>query len=192
MNNLIRALMALTTVLPISIPFAFLFSKSIFRTFGLDEVCGPVAGTAIAIVAIIFLNLLVGFCCVWLICFIADRSDKRTIKVLSVKPLGGDSLLVYLPYILPLFLIPTGDIDWLGWCLGGALLFVLAWSSMTIPFSPLLKVCGLSFYEASLADRRVITMLVPKHQEPLEVKIASRITDFCMFGKVSWKSPRFQ
>ena len=71
----------------------------------------------------------------------------------------------------------------LGWLIGAVALYVLSFASMTIPFSPLLSLWGLRFYEASLADKTTVTLLIRgPRMSPLKLKGAAWISDFCVYG----------
>lgn len=113
----------------------------------------------------------------------ARKIGGHPVCIKSVKELGTDSLLAYLPYVLPLFIVQGERQEPLGWLLGGVLLLLLSWASMTIAFSPLLRICGLRFFEATLPDGVIITILIRDQKlRPLKLKEAATISDNCFYG----------
>lgn len=186
MNSLYRSMIALSTVLPLTIPFAFVFADKwvdpLLELFpGIFCVVNPIiAGIAF----VVFLNWVFGVILVHVLDTIAcNYLGKDPIKVESVRMLGGDSMMGYLPYVLPLFISQSSMQPVIGWVIGAFVLLILALLSSTIPFSPLLKICGLQFFEVELADRRVVTLLIRNRKlRPLRLKKGVAITDFCVYG----------
>ena len=72
--------------------------------------------------------------------------------------------------------------------LGGVLqvgilfLLCLSWASMTISFSPLLRVLGVKFFEVGLEDGKVVTLLIGDKLRPLHVSRVVVISDSCFYG----------
>lgn len=186
MNGLYRALIALSTVIPISISYVFVFADSLVDLFplGLIAWCSDYADPVLWLLAFATIaNLVAGKIAIWVLIYFAKVVGPSPIKVRSVKLIGSDGLLGYLPYVLPLFFAQPEAQGATGWGVGGLFLVVLAWTSMTIPFSPLLRVCGLRFYEAELEDGNTVTLLMTNERlHPLKLNRAAVISQFCRFG----------
>lgn len=187
MNSFYRALISLAAVFPISIPYAYMFSADIEYLLLPEAFYDILPGwfdIELAIVlAVVAINIIVGYVVVWALGAIAGMIGDRPVKVLSVKLSGSDSLLGYLPYVLPLFVTQPEVQNGLGWAVGVFLLFVIAWASGSITFSPLLNICGLRFYEVQFAGGYSATLLIKgKILKPLELKSAAKISDSCFYG----------
>lgn len=188
MNKFYRALIALSAVLPLSIPFAFLFSdewSNDLRTLLPSVLFKVFAPEVLWILFIVVFNVAIGFSMVEFLKYLGNNFlTQSPIKVQSIKLLGGDSMMGYLPYVLPLFITQSNMQPVLGWIVGALVLFVLAYQSSTIPYSPLLKVCGLKFFEATLADGRTVILLVHRgiKKNPLRLAIGADVSKFCIFG----------
>lgn len=186
MNTFYRAIVSLATVFPIGITYVFVFAGELEKLFPEEFVCLVerfVAFPVFLVLLAVFSNLILGFAVVWFLGFVAHKISERPVKIEGIKLLGSDSLLSFLPYVLPLFVSEDGMQGLAGWVIGGLLLLLLSWTSMTISFSPLLRVCGLQFYEAQLADGNVVTLLIKKPKLiPMRIKAVSYITDYCVYG----------
>ena len=191
MNPLYRALMALATVIPLSIPLGYIYINNVFfnvyaekewfvtLSFGLSKQYFII----IMMVLILIMNIIIGFLMVYFLDFVAKDIGKEPVRVESIKLLGGDSLMGYLPYVLPLFITENTMQGIMGWAIGIVALYLLAWSSATIAFSPLLRICGLRFFEATLSDNTTVTLLIRnKEIQPLKLKSAAWISEFCIYG----------
>lgn len=185
MNGLYRGLIALATVLPISIPYAYVFIEKLLDLLP-ESVRWRVDEWILvgAWMALIFIgNYLVGRLIVWVLRYFARRATEEPINVKTAKPLGADCLMGYLPYVLPLFFTQTDAQGAMGWLFGGIVLWGLSWSSMTIPYSPLLRICGLRFYEAGLASGMTVTLLIQNSRiSPFRLKSAVFISESCRYG----------
>lgn len=184
MNRLYRAFIALSTILPISVPFSFVFSDIWVGYLPSFMITGTSHDQILFIVYIAIANLLLGKLIALALINIALKYLRRNnVRINSVKQLGGDSMMSYLPYVLPLFITQSNMQPLIGCLIGAILLLLLAFCSSTIPFSPLLKMCGIQFYEVELADHRVVTLLTgDKNIQPLKVSKAAVISDFCLYG----------
>ena len=188
MNAWYRALVALSTVIPLTIPFAYIFAKPLMAGFP-ECVQAEVSAlpfinlTGVLVLLTVVVNLFLGKAIVYWLDRVARKIGDEPIKVEAIKLLGGDSLMGYLPYVLPLFIMQSDMQGALGWIVGAVALFVLSWASMTIPFSPLLRICGLRFYEATLADKTTVTLLIRSPVlTPMRLKGGAWISDFCVYG----------
>lgn len=185
MNGLYRGLIALATVLPISIPYAYVFIEDLLDLipesvrWQVDE--GWLIG---AWMVLIFIgNYLVGWGIVWVLKKCVKYTEPRTIRVKTAKPLGADCLMGYLPYVLPMFVVQSDAQGMAGWLLGLGLLWLLSCTSMTIPYSPLLRLCGLRFYEAELESGMTVTLLIDNRKiTPFRLKSAAYISESCRYG----------
>lgn len=186
MNAGYRALISLTTVLPLSITFSYLYAGELESFF-----CGvefyredlPIYVRLFWVFEVSIFNALAGAVVVQFLKIFARKSGKRPVKVSCVKELGGDALLSYMPYVLPLFVAQSENQAMMGWGIGFVLLFLLSWSSMTVSFSPLLRLCGVRFFEATLVDGKVVTLLIDNEEvRPLALKCAVKVSDNCYYG----------
>lgn len=54
---------------------------------------------------------------------------------------------------------------------------------MTIAFSPLLRICGLRFYEVVFSDGETATLLIDDFRlRPKSIEYAAKISDSCFYG----------
>lgn len=185
MNSLYRALVSLATVLPISIPYVYVFSNQIHALIFTEEHTCLVGDMfpVIAVLVTVAANFLMGWLITRFLNSVAHRISERPVRVETVKVLGADSLMGYLPYVLPLFITQDDLQGAIGWFIGGIILLLLSWVSMTVAFSPLLRLCGLQFYEVQLADGTIATLLLKDQKlRPLKLKAAAFISDHCIYG----------
>ncbi len=186
MNGVYRALISLATVLPISIPFVYVFADDLARIFPKPViVCvSQIMDFSVFLVFLaIVVNCLIGFAFIWILEYFASLAGARPVKVETVRVLGADSILGYLPYVLPLFISQDDTQGLIGWLIGCCILFILSWVSTTIAFSPLLRLCGLQFYEVGLADGTTVTLLIRGARlRPLRLKAAVYISEYCIYG----------
>lgn len=186
MNRCLRTLISLTTVLPLSITFTYLYAGVLFEKFPVwlrFDFLSVENVRVILTVLVASLNHFLGALILLFLKYFTRKAGERVIKVTSVKELGGDALMSYMPYVLPLFIIQGESQEMMGWFVGFCLLFCLSWSSMTISFSPLLRLCGLRFYEAVLVDGKIVILLIgDENVRPLWVKSAVTISDSCLYG----------
>lgn len=186
MKNLYRTIICLSTVLPISIPFSYIFSEEIqakFPSFFIGLLGEPLSPVWVIVFAVIALNLFIGRGMVALLRAYENFAGSYPIEVQRAKEMGADSLMMYLPYVLPLFLTQTGAQGPFGWLLGFFLLFSLSWASMTISYSPLLRICGVRFFEVDLLDKRTVVLLVTEADvDPMKIKRAVCVSLFCRIG----------
>ena len=184
MNNLYRSLISLATVFPLSITFSYLYSDWLLSL--LPDVVSHFleahlnAQLVFVLCAVVF-NYALGQIILIYLGWVATKLDRLPVKLTSVKELGTDSLLAYLPYVLPLFMIQGDRQEPTGWLLGGILLLILSWASMTIAFSPLLRICGMRFFEATRPDGTTVLIKNPSLR-PLRLTEASSISDNCLYG----------
>lgn len=185
MNGLYRGLIALATVLPISIPYAYVFIEKLLDLIP-ESVRWRVDEWILvgAWMAVIFIgNYLVGRLIVWVLRVCVRYTEPRAIRVRTAKPLGADCLMGYLPYVLPMFVTQSDAQGMAGWLLGLMLLWVLSWTAMTIPYSPLLRLCGLRFYEVELESGMTVTLLIDNRKiTPFRLKSAAYISESCRYG----------
>lgn len=186
MNDLYRAIVSLATVFPLSITFTYLYADWIVEQLPsqLTESLVDVNWLRFLLVlAVIILNLCIGFGAVGFLKFLSGKIDVAPVRVNSYKELGSDSILSYLPYVLPLFMGSGESLDPGGWILGLLLLLSLSWISMTIAFSPLLRICGLRFYEVVFSDGETATLLIDDFRlRPKSIEYAAKISDSCFYG----------
>lgn len=186
MNNFYRALISLATVFPLSITFSYLYAS--WMSEWLPEVFvnwikAYISLQLFFVLVACVVNLLIGWLILKYLSYVANKIGGRPMKIVSVKELGTDSLLAYLPYVLPLFIVQGDRQEPTGWLLGACLLLVLSWASMTIAFSPLLRICGLRFFEAGLEDGKTVTLLIRnKKLRPLKLREVAVISDCCFYG----------
>ena len=149
MNNFHRSLISLATVFPLSITFSYLYAEWLLSLMPnqVSRLVETYLNVQIFFVlCAVFLNYALGQLILRYLGFVAKKLDRCPVKLTSVKELGTDSLLAYLPYVLPLFMVQGDRQEPMGWLIGGILLLILSWASMTIAFSPLLRICGMRFF----------------------------------------------
>ena len=185
MNGIYRGLIALATVLPLTLPFAYMFSGSVldFLPEAVYWTFSRTTWDAILMAVVAGGNYSAGKAILWLLRRYAKTVSPEPISVNAVRGMGDDSLLAYLPYVLPFFVVQPESQNWVGWAFGIVMLWGLAWAAMTIPFSPLLRICGLRYYEAELKDGTTVTLLIEGRKiRPLRLKSVVFVTEFCKYG----------
>lgn len=187
MNNFYRALISLGTVFPLTITFSYLYANWLLDLlpYSWSNVIESYINVKLLFVLLAcVLNIVWGKSTVLALNWMARKYlDSRPVGIGSIKELGSDSLLAYLPYVLPLFIAPGESQDVVGWLFGSVFLFILSWASMTITFSPLLRLSGLRFFEATLLDKTCVTLLIYKDDiRPLNVTRVATISNSCYYG----------
>lgn len=186
MNNLYRALISLATVFPLSITFSYLYADWLLDSLpecGANLIEEHFPPRLFFVFCACALNFILGKIILSYLEYVAKGLDRHPIKINSIKELGTDSLLAYLPYVLPLFIDQGEHQEPMGWLLGAVLLLILSWASMTIAFSPLLRICGMRFFEATLPDGITVTVLIRDPRlRPLKLREASTISESCLYG----------
>ena len=185
MNNCYRALISLSTILPVCISFSYVYADWVVDIFplGLRKWMEAYFSVKLfCVVVAIAVNVGVGVfirdCLRWF----SKKSCPISVKIKTTRELGGDALLIYLPYVLPFFMTQSEGQEPLGWLLGILFLLCLSWASMTISFSPLLRVLGVKFFEVGLEDGKVVTLLIGDKLRPLHVSRVVVISDSCFYG----------
>lgn len=111
--------------------------------------------------------------CVLIIFFLANWAKKNILAmrdegasipltIVGTKRLGMNCLSDYLPYVLPFFFSGAIEINLVSWLLGIGCLFILAYLSSTVSYSPLLNLVGIHFYECQTNINRTIIVLSVK------------------------------
>ena len=186
MNDIYRAIISLATVFPLSITFTYLYADWIVEQLPSQLTASLIDVNYLQfllVFVVIVLNLCIGLGIVRFLRFLSGKIGVAPVRVNSYKELGSDSILSYLPYVLPLFIGSGESLDPGGWALGLLLLLSLSWISMTIAFSPLLRICGLRFYEVVFSDGETATLLIDDLRlRPKSIDCAAKISDSCFYG----------
>ncbi len=175
MSKFILLWMSLFSILPISIPYAYILSSGDDGEYN----------RLLWALGIFFANIVAGWIYIFFLDFMSNKLEQDKLIIKSIKPLGTDSPLIYLSYILPLFFSENNSVETSAIILAIALIWITGLSSNSLLFSPLLKICGLSFYEAELSDKRIITLVAKNKVDELNITLGVRISKFCYFGVIN-------
>jgi hypothetical protein len=135
LGKLVRILLALTAIAPLSVSLAYVFAKEHHFLWAAIAAACCVGLGAIAL-------------------FIINKASSTfqdlPITILKVKSADKEVIGFFVAYALPLVFRGSSSPDLDGWLFtGGMLLFVL-WSTHAIQVNPILGVIGFHFYEVEV------------------------------------------
>jgi hypothetical protein len=132
LSKLVRILLALTAIAPLSISLTFLFARAHHYTWA-----------AIAFACCMALG--------WLARWIIDRAGKKLeiMPVVIVKAKSADKEVIgfFVAYALPLVFRGQSPPDLGAWLFAGGMLLFVLWGTHTLQVNPVLGVMGFHFYE---------------------------------------------
>ena len=153
LGRLVRILLALTAVAPLSIPLAYLYARQQQFLWAALALAGCLALGGLA----------------WTIIVQAGkRLEPLPIAIVKAKSADKEVLAFFIAYALPLIFRNPGSAPSLdGWLFAMLLLVFVLWSTHTLQVNPVLGLLGFHFYEAEaqggitylLITRRKITHL---------------------------------
>lgn len=186
MNPIYRTILSLSVISPLLLFFLVGYASWIVdwmngfmpADWGMNEMKSQEEAALIifGLIAVYLLGRLYRF---GLLKFALGRGSEL-IRLATVKRLGMTSLTDFLPYIL-LFIFAQNEVQGVfNWAVALFLLFVMAWTSSVISYSPLLELCGLRFYEATTAKGETIIVITSNKKLKLDATLdLVRISECC-------------
>lgn len=190
MNPLYRTILSLSVVSPLALFFLVGYSDLIVdqlnsfvpETWNMDGMKEQESAI------LILLGLLFVYFLGRLFRYVLLRHGKERstelIRLTTIKRLGMTSVTDFLPYIL-LFIFAQNEVQGMfNWLVALGLLFLMAWASSVVSYSPLLELCGLKFYEAITAKGETLIVIVFNHKLKVETSLDMvKISECCYLCK---------
>lgn len=138
LGKIIRILLALTAIAPISISLAYIYAQK-------DQ------NYQLAIIAAFFC-LLLGSLALWIIDKSQQRLEKIPIVIKKAKSADKEVIGFFVAYALPLVFRGQSSLDLGAWAIAAFMLFFVLWSTHSIQVNPVLGLFGYHFYEVETSD----------------------------------------
>jgi hypothetical protein len=132
LGRLVRILLALTAIAPLSISLAYVFANQRKFVWALAAV-----GCCVAL----------GSLALWIITRASERLEQLPIAIQKAKSTDKEVIGFFVAYALPLMFRGPSAPDLEGWLVAGAMLLFVLWSTHAIQVNPVLGVLGFHFYE---------------------------------------------
>jgi len=165
LSKLVRILLALTAIAPLSISVAFVFARA-----------GHYAWAAVAVAACVALG--------WLARWIIGRASAtlETLPVSIVRARSADKEVVgfFVTYALPLVLHGQSSPDLIAWIFAAAMLVFVLWGTGTLQVNPVLGVMGFHFYEVD--TRGGIAYLLITRREISNAMTVTQVVQLSEYG----------
>lgn len=174
LGRLVRILLALTAVAPLSIPLAYLYARQQQFLWAALALAGCLALGGLA----------------WLIVVQAGRRlEPLPITIVKAKSADKEVLAFFIAYALPLiFRTPPGTAPSLdGWLFAMLLLVFVLWSTHTLQVNPVLGLLGFHFYEAEAQGG--ITYLLITRREITHLKSIGHVVQIGEYGVLEARPP---
>ena len=157
LGRLVRILLALTAIAPLSVSLAYVFASQ--RNFAWAAVAGACCVS-------------LGFVALWIIQRASERLERLPIVIQKAKSADKEVISFFVAYALPLVFRGQSAPDLEGWLVAGAMLLFVLWSTHAIQVNPVLGVMGFHFYEVEaqggitylMITRRKISNVLSVHQ----------------------------
>lgn len=147
LGKFVRILLALTTIAPISVSLAFLFSRERKYEWAVG-----------AFLFCLFLG--------WLARRIIDRASAKLeilpVTIIKAKSADKEVIGFFVTYALPLILRGQSSPDLPGWLFAVAMLIFVLWGTHTLQVNPVLGVMGFHFYEVEVKGGITYLMITRK------------------------------
>ncbi|MGA7778246.1 MAG: hypothetical protein WCA85_11115 [Paraburkholderia sp.] len=132
LSRLVRILLALTAIAPLSISLAYLFAR--------DK---KYVWAALAFSCC----LLLGAAARWIIARASSTLETLPVVILKARSADKEVIGFFVAYALPLVLRGQSAPDFGGWLFAGGMLLFVLWGTHTLQVNPVLGVMGFHFYE---------------------------------------------
>lgn len=158
LGRLVRVLLALTAIAPLSISMAYIYAAK-DQNFGLAFIA---AG----------LCVLLGVIALQVIKFAQRKLERLPVSIKKVKSADKEVIGFFIAYALPLVFRGQSSADFGAWFVAACMLFFVLWSTHSLQVNPVLGLFGYHFYEVETADgitylliskRRISNALTVKH-----------------------------
>ena len=132
LGRLVRILLALTAIAPLSISLAYVFANQRKFAWALAAI-----GCCVAL----------GSLALWIITRASERLEQLPIVIQKAKSADKEVIGFFVAYALPLMFRGPSAPDLEGWMVAGAMLLFVLWSTHALQVNPVLGVLGFHFYE---------------------------------------------
>ncbi|SAI26211.1 Uncharacterised protein [Bordetella ansorpii] len=173
LGRLVRILLALTAVAPLSIPLAYLYARQQQFLWAALALAGCLALGGLA----------------WIIIVQASRRlEPLPIAIVKAKSADKEVLAFFIAYALPLiFRNPVSAPSLDGWLFAMLLLVFVLWSTHTLQVNPVLGLLGFHFYEAEAQGG--ITYLLITRREITNLKSIGHVVQIGEYGVLEARRP---
>lgn len=172
LGRLVRVLLALTAIAPLSISFAYIYAaKEHNYQFA-----------AIAAFSCVFL----GAASFWIIDKASSRLEQLPIAIQKAKSADKEVIGFFVAYALPLVFRGQAAPDLDAWLMAGAMLLFVLWSTHTMQVNPVLGMFGFHFYEVETKDG--ITYLMITRRKISHVKSIVMVVQISEYGILETKT----
>lgn len=166
LGKLVRVILALTAIAPLSISLAYVFATN----------DGDWQGVFIAAMCC----LLLGAVAVWIIQKSAETLESIPITIKKAKSADKEVIGFFVTYALPLIFRGGSTPDIWAWVLAGGMLLFVLWSTHAMQVNPVLGLFGYHFYEVETAEG--ITYLLISKRRISNVLSLTGIVQLSEFG----------
>ena len=170
LGRLVRILLALTAIAPLSISLAYVFASQ--RKF---VWAGAAVGCCIAL----------GWLALWIITRASERLEQLPISIQKAKSADKEVIGFFVAYALPLMFRGPSAPDLEGWVVAGAMLLFVLWSTHAIQVNPVLGVLGFHFYEVEAKGG--VTYLLISRRKISNVLSVVRVAQLSEYGLLEAK-----
>jgi membrane protein YqaA with SNARE-associated domain len=173
LGKLIRVLLALTAIAPLSISLAYIFAakENNFRL------------AAIAALSCVLL----GAASMWIVEKAGEKLERLPVVIKKAKSADKEVIGFFIAYALPLLFRGEFSPDLGAWILAGALLLFVLWSTHAIQVNPVLGMLGFHFYEVETSDS--ITYLLITRRTISNALSIDHIVQLSEYGILEAKRP---
>jgi len=165
LSRIVRLMLALTAIAPLSISLAYLFARSHKYAWALSAFAGCLA---------------LGWLARWIIATAA--AELETLPVVITKARSADKEVIgfFVAYALPLILRGQSSPDPESWLVAAAMLLFVLWGTHALQVNPVLGVMGFHFYEVD--TRGGITYLMITRRKITNILSVDRVVQLSEYG----------
>jgi hypothetical protein len=165
LGRLIRILLALTAIAPLSVSLAYVFASQ--RNF-----------VWAAVAALCCIGL--GAIALWIIRRASETLEQLPIVIQKAKSADKEVIGFFVAYALPLVFRGQTAPDLAGWLVAAAMLLFVLWSTHAIQVNPVLGVMGYHFYEVEAKGG--VTYLMISRRKISNVMSVSSVVQLSEYG----------
>ncbi|MEW6058429.1 MAG: hypothetical protein AB1540_17650 [Bdellovibrionota bacterium] len=166
LSKILRILLALTAIAPLSISMAYIFGAKI--------------GNSQRAIIATFVCLLLGGIALWVIDFARKQLERLPVTIKKAKSADKEVIGFFIAYVLPLVFKGTGVPDVGAWVLAAGLLLFVLWSTHAMQVNPVLGMFGFHFYEVETEDG--ITYLLITRRQISTVRSIRQVVQLSEYG----------
>ncbi|MEM5387888.1 hypothetical protein VSR68_30500 [Paraburkholderia phymatum] len=165
LNRVVRILLALTAIAPLSISLAFLFAKAHRYLWALAALAGCLA---------------LGGLARWIIAQAGARLEVLPINIVKARSADKEVIGFFIAYALPLILRGQATPDLEAWLFAAGMLLFVLWGTHTLQVNPVLGVMGYHFYEVD--TKGGITFLMITRRKITNILSVERVVQLSEYG----------